>query len=146
MRFTVDEIIAGWLNVTFDMGSDVFCILATDVWKTDSARQLIKACSDALSGDGSFYAVLDNEPGAWAVEINGSGLFKIYLSKEDLKGAFDKDKCEEAFAAQTDLKQLAAENTVLSSPIPRARAAVNMKMNGCLFPMMNSTSWAENWG
>lgn len=24
MRFTVDEIIAGWLNVTFDMGSDVF--------------------------------------------------------------------------------------------------------------------------
>ena len=57
----------------------------------------------------TFYAVLYNEPGAWAVEINGSGLFKIYLSKEDLKGAFDKDKCEEAFAAQTDLKQLAAE-------------------------------------
>ena len=63
MRFTVDEIIAGWLNVTFDMGSDVFCILATDVWKTDSARQLIKACSDALSGDGSFMPSLIMSPG-----------------------------------------------------------------------------------
>lgn len=146
MRFTVDEIIAGWLNVTFDMGSDVFCILATDVWKTDSARQLIKACSDALSGDGSFYAVLDNEPGAWAVEINGSGLLRYISARRILKAPLIRTSVRKLLRLRLTLNSLLQRYTVLSIPIPRARAAVNMKMNGCLFPMMNSTSWAENWG
>lgn len=105
--FSIDEINGGWLNVTFDLGDDVYCIMGTDIWGTDSGLQIVKMCADALSGENSCYAVLDNEPGAWVTELSPEGRLCIYLSREDLKGKPDMSQCEKAFETDIDISAFA---------------------------------------
>ncbi len=105
--FSIDEINGGWLNVTLDLGDDVYCIMGTDIWGTDSGLQIVKMCADALSGSGSFYAVLDNEPGAWVIELSSESRLCIYLCREDLKGKPDMTECEKAFETDVDIAAFA---------------------------------------
>ncbi|MBP0957820.1 MAG: hypothetical protein J5997_10705 [Oscillospiraceae bacterium] len=107
--FSIDEIIAGWLNVTFAFGDDVYCIMATDLWGTDSGAQIIKMCADALRSEGCFYAVLDNEPGAWVIELCGTGRLCIYLSRDDLRGKPVLQQCEKTFETDIDVYAFSEE-------------------------------------
>lgn len=107
--FSIDEINGGWLNVTLEFGDDVYCIMGTDIWGTDSGLQTVKMCADALNGSGSFYAVLDNEPGAWVIELSSEGRLCIYLSREDLKGKPNMTQCEKAFETEADISAFAKD-------------------------------------
>ena len=109
MKFTIDEIIAGWLNVTFDFGECVYCIMATDIHKTDSAYQLMEMACNALKNDSEYYAVLDNEPGAWVIMLSGTGKAAVYLSREDLFGKAELEGCDLAFETHTDVYDFAEQ-------------------------------------
>lgn len=108
MKFTIDDIIAGWFNVTLDFGADVYCIMATDIHQTDTPRQILKMAADSLTSSDACRCVLDNEPGAWVIELSG-GKLRIYLSREDLCGTASIEGCDLAYETNVDAAEFAGE-------------------------------------